>query len=89
MDIVKEERNERGLVTYRENSLGAWEKWEYDANGNKTHYETSNGYWVKTEFNANGKLTYYENSKVGVLYDWREQTKAEAERPKQNKDFVR
>ena len=76
-EIVKEERNERGQVTYWEDRVGFWEKREYDANGNRTYYESSNGYWEKSEYDANGNKSYYENCNIGILYDKREQTKAE------------
>ena len=86
--IQKCEYDENGREIYREYADGSWEKRKYDANGNNTYYENSNSYWVKSEYDANGNLIHLKDSK-GLKVDKQEQTKAEAERSKQNKDFVR
>ena len=62
MPIVKEERNERGQVTYRKYSTGYWTRYEYDKKGRVTYFKNSKGYWEKLKYNENGKLTYYKNS---------------------------
>ena len=62
MPIVKEERNERGQVTYRKYSTGYWTRYEYDKKGRVTSFKNSKGYWEKLKYNENGKLTYYKNS---------------------------
>ena len=63
MPIVREERNERGQVTYRKYNTGYWVEREYDENGRETYFKNSKGYWEKREFDKNGKVTYSENSK--------------------------
>jgi hypothetical protein len=55
-------RNERGNLTYCEDSDDYWERREYDENGKETYYETSKGYWERFEYDENGKETYCENS---------------------------
>ena len=72
MPIVKEERNERGQLTYRKYSTGYWVEREYDENGRETYFKNSKGYWEKRDFDDNGRLIYLENSNDVVL-DEREQ----------------
>ena len=55
--------DDNGNQTYFEDSVGYWERYEYDANGNLTYYEDSNDYWEKWERDANGNRTYFENSR--------------------------
>lgn len=64
-EIVKEERNERGQITYREYSDGDWRKWKYDSNGNLIYYKLSNGYWEKSEYDEKGKQNS-ELDEIGV-----------------------
>ena len=63
---VKRKFNELNDLIYTEDSLGQWEKHEYDANGYLTYREMSNGTWAKYEYSEQGKLNYYENSR-GVI----------------------
>jgi hypothetical protein len=42
-EIIKEEFDSNGKLTYSENSTGYWYKQEFDANGNRIYYENSNG----------------------------------------------
>ena len=44
-------------------SIGYWQRWEYDAKGKITYYEKSNGYWSKHDYDDDGNETYYESSK--------------------------
>ena len=55
-------RNERGNLTYCEDSDDYWERREYDKDGNKTYYENSGRYWSRLEYDKNGNETYYGNS---------------------------
>ena len=55
-------RNERGNLTYSEDSDDYWERREYDKDGNKTYYENSGRYWSRLEYDKNGNETYYGNS---------------------------
>ena len=59
---VKEERNERGQLTYQELSNGSWRRYEYDKNGRETYHEDSDRYWVEHKYDENGRLTYYGES---------------------------
>ena len=62
----KRKFNELNDLIYTEDSLGQWEKHEYDGNGYLTYREMSNGTWAKYEYSEQGKLNYYENSR-GVI----------------------
>ena len=55
-------RNERGNLTYCEDSDDYWERREYDKDGNKTYYENSGRYWSRLEYDKNGNETYCEDS---------------------------
>lgn len=56
--LVKHEiYNEKGYLTYWENSDGYWSKYEYDDNNNETYWENSDGKWKKRKY-VNNKLTY-------------------------------
>lgn len=61
-DFPFEIKNSNGKLIYYENSIGYWEKGEYDTDGNWVYYEDSNGSWAKREYDASGNLIYYENS---------------------------
>ena len=72
LEVVKEERNEQGQLTYRKFSNGYSEKWkyndrgwkksEYDAQGREFFYETSRGFWIRREHDDQGREIYLENS---------------------------
>ena len=68
MTIVKEERNERGQLTYREYSNGFWVKREFDSSGRETYYKNNAGYWEKSEYDENGNRIYYENSEGCMMF---------------------
>ena len=55
-------RNERGNLTYSEDSDDYWERREYDEKGNRTYYEDSDGYWERREYDKEGNSTYFESS---------------------------
>ena len=54
-------RNERGNLTYSENSDGNGYRYEYDECGNQTYYETSDDFWYRCEYDEQGNETYYED----------------------------
>ena len=56
-------RNERGNLTYSENSNGFWYRYEYDEKSNQTYCENSDGYWYRYEYDEKGNETYFETSK--------------------------
>ncbi len=60
--VIKEERNERGQVTYRKYSDGSWEKHKYDEGGREIFQGFSDGSWRSWEYNENSKLTYCQDS---------------------------
>jgi hypothetical protein len=55
-------KDEKGNLTYSENSDGYWERREYDEDGNQTYHENSDGYWYLYEYDEDGNRTYSEHS---------------------------
>ena len=55
-------KDEKGKVTYYENSNGDWLRCEYDEDGNQTYYENSDGFWYRYEYDKDGNETYCEDS---------------------------
>ena len=51
-----------GKLTYYEDSVDYWHRYERDAKGRFTYYEDSDDYRCRWERDANGKVTYYEDS---------------------------
>ena len=56
-----QEFDDKGKLTYRENSYGHWWKSEYDEHGNETYREWDDGTWYGDKYDKNGMLTYYED----------------------------
>ena len=54
--------NEKGNLTYYEDSDGYWNRYEYNENGQVTYYERSNGFWLRCEYDEKDNETYSENS---------------------------
>lgn len=67
IELIKEDCNDRGQVTYEEWSDGSWTKYEYDEQGRNIYTETNTGKWEKKEYDLYGKQTYYEND-IGYWY---------------------
>jgi hypothetical protein len=66
-------KDEKGNLTYSENSDGFWWRREYDENGSETYYEHSDGYWERREYDEDGNQTYHENSDgYWYLYEYDE-----------------
>jgi len=56
-------KNKNDRTIYYENSMGVWEKCEWDSQGNIIYFENSDGDWSKYEMDSQGKLIYFENSR--------------------------
>lgn len=65
--LIREKKDEKDRVIYREYSDGYWECYQYDNHGNRTYYRDSYGKSEIREFDKNNNLTYYaDNSGTGV-----------------------
>ena len=53
---------------YFEDSIGCWEKKEFDSNNNQIYFENSDGYWWKKEYDSNNNEVYFEDS-YGIIRD--------------------
>ncbi len=63
-------KNKNDRTIYYENSMGVWEKCEWDSQGNIIYFETSSGYWEKREWDSQGNVIYFEDS-TGKIIDLR------------------
>jgi len=61
-----EECDDKGNVTYLENSFGYWVKKEYNQKGQLIYFENNNGYWEKYKCNDIGYVIFFEN----IHGDW-------------------
>ena len=55
-------KDERGKLTYFENSNGYWCTWEHEENGSVTRLIGRDGYWSKSEYDENNTCTYFQDS---------------------------
>ena len=76
--LVIKDKNDRTI--YYENSMGVWEKCEWDSKGNLIYVEDSDGDWSKWEYDSQGEEIYHENSR-GEIRDNRP-------KPCENKEIV-
>ena len=56
------EFNERGSLTYSEDSTGFWRRKEYNKEGDEIYLEESTGYWRLTYYNEQREEIYLEDS---------------------------
>jgi len=62
--------DEKGKLSYYEESNGYWKKSEYDEKGNEIYLEDSDGFWEKREYDEKGNMIYFENN-IGGIIDYR------------------
>jgi YD repeat-containing protein len=60
-------RIDNGNEIYYEDSVGFWQKREYDDKGNLIYIEDSDGYWEKYEYDDNGNYIYWEDSDGRII----------------------
>ena len=65
--LVREKKDEKGRVIYREYSDGYWECYQYDEHGNITYYADNSGTGVRLKYDEHNNLLSIEDNNANIL----------------------